>query len=100
MHLPWLGEQAVLRRSLRDGLGVGAPATVASTPVLAGDDDLSDREREVLKLVADGLTDAAIAERLVLSPHTIHRHVANIRLKLGQPSRGAAAADAVRRGLI
>ncbi len=61
---------------------------------------LSEREREVLRLVADGLEDAEIARRLIVSPHTVHRHVANIRAKLGQPSRAAAAAYAAREGLI
>jgi DNA-binding NarL/FixJ family response regulator len=54
----------------------------------------------VLRLVADGLSDGEIAERLFLSPHTVHRHVANIRTKLRQPSRAAAAAQAARDGLI
>ncbi len=62
--------------------------------------ELTPREREVLRLIADGLSDEAIAERLVLSPHTVHRHVANIRSKLRQPSRAAAAAQAIRDGLI
>ena len=53
---------------------------------------LSAREREVLALVADGLSNAAIAKRLSLSDHTIKRHVANILLKLDLPTRAAAAA--------
>jgi pimeloyl-ACP methyl ester carboxylesterase/DNA-binding CsgD family transcriptional regulator len=53
---------------------------------------LSTREREVLKLVADGMTNAAIAKRLRLSDHTVKRHVANILLKLDLPTRAAAAA--------
>jgi DNA-binding CsgD family transcriptional regulator len=53
-----------------------------------------------LELVASGLSDAEIADRLVLSPHTVHRHVANIRAKLRLPSRAAAAAHAARIGLI
>lgn len=53
---------------------------------------LSAREREVLTLVADGLSNAAIAERLHLSDHTVKRHVANILLKLDLPTRAAAAA--------
>ncbi|MGZ4617034.1 MAG: helix-turn-helix domain-containing protein, partial [Actinomycetes bacterium] len=40
----------------------------------------------------DGLTDEQIAERLFLSSHTVHRHVANARTKLGVRSRAAAAA--------
>jgi len=57
------------------------------------------REREVLALLADGLTNRQIAERLVVSEHTVHRHVANILRKLDLPSRSAAAAHAVRAGL-
>ena len=55
---------------------------------------LSRREREVLTLVADGLSDREIAERIAVSPHTVHRHVANIRHKLGSGSRAAAVAEA------
>ncbi len=62
--------------------------------------ELSRREREVLRLVAEGLGDAEIAERLVLSPHTVHRHVANILRKLGLHSRSAAAVAASRAGLL
>ena len=62
--------------------------------------ELTPREREVLKLVAQGLSDAEIAERLVLSQHTVHRHVANVRAKLRLPSRAAAVAYAARAGLL
>jgi DNA-binding CsgD family transcriptional regulator len=62
--------------------------------------DLTSRELEVLRLVARGLSDAEIAERLVLSPHTVHRHVANVRSKLRLPSRSAAVAYAAREGLL
>ncbi len=61
---------------------------------------LTARELEILRLVAEGLTDAEIAARLFLSPHTIHRHLANVRTKLGQPSRAAAVAQASRLGLL
>ena len=61
---------------------------------------LSSRELDILRLVAAGLSDARIAERLFLSPHTVHRHVANIRTKLDVASRAAAVADATRRGLL
>ena len=62
--------------------------------------ELTPREREVLTLVAQGLSDAEIAERLVVSPHTVHRHVANVRTKLRLPSRAAAVAYATREGLL
>jgi pimeloyl-ACP methyl ester carboxylesterase/DNA-binding CsgD family transcriptional regulator len=66
------------------------PAARAGEP--AGLDALSAREREVLTLVADGLSNAVIAQRLKLSDHTVKRHVANILLKLDLPTRAAAAA--------
>ncbi len=61
--------------------------------------DLTPREQEVVHLLADGLTNRQIAERLVVSEHTVHRHVTNILRKLSLPSRAAAAAYAVRAGL-
>jgi LuxR family transcriptional regulator, maltose regulon positive regulatory protein len=65
-----------------------------------GPGDLTPREREVLRLLADGLTNRQIAERLVVSEHTVHRHVTNLLRKLELPSRTAAAAHAVRSGLL
>jgi pimeloyl-ACP methyl ester carboxylesterase/DNA-binding CsgD family transcriptional regulator len=59
-------------------------------------DILSAREHEVLELVADGLSNAAIAVELSLSEHTAKRHVANILLKLDLPTRAAAAAMIAR----
>jgi len=61
---------------------------------------LSTREIEVLKLVGEGLSNPEIAARLVLSPHTVHRHVANIMSKLMVTSRTAAVGLAARRGLL
>lgn len=97
-HLPWHGDADEALASVVEFLGLPLPAVHATG---AGSvDELSDREREVLRLVAEGLSDADIAARLVLSPHTVHRHVANIRRKLGLRSRSAAAAAAARAGLI
>jgi ATP/maltotriose-dependent transcriptional regulator MalT len=62
--------------------------------------ELSPREVDILRLVAEGSSDAQIAERLFLSPHTVHRHVANIRTKLRTPSRAAAVAEATKLGLL
>jgi len=62
--------------------------------------ELSAREVEVLRLVADGLGDRQIAAQLTLSEHTVHRHVANIHAKLRCSSRAAAVALAHRRGLL
>lgn len=54
----------------------------------------------MLRLVAEGLSDQQIAARLVLSPHTVHRHVANIYTRLGCSSRPAAVAEAARQDLL
>jgi DNA-binding NarL/FixJ family response regulator len=61
--------------------------------------ELTPRQLEVLRLVTDGLTNRQIAERLVVSEHTVHRHVTNLLRKLDLPSRTAAAALAARLGL-
>lgn len=61
---------------------------------------LTNREREVLRLIASGHTDRKIAETLIISPRTVNRHVCNIFGKLEVPSRAAAAVQAVRSGLI
>jgi len=77
-------------------LGYGAEQTRGGRPP----GDLTARELEVLRLVAQGLSDAEIAERIVVSPHTVHRHMANVRAKLRAPSRAAAVAYAARTGLL
>ncbi len=61
---------------------------------------LTARELEILTLVADGLSNPMIAERLVISEHTVHRHVANVFVKLGVSSRAAAVALAAERDLL
>lgn len=61
---------------------------------------LTRREVEVLRLVAQGLSNPEIAERLVLSEHTVHRHLANILRKLTLPTRAAAAVWGARHGLV
>lgn len=60
---------------------------------------LSEREAEVLRLVASGTTNREIAEILFISERTVHRHVSNIFVKLGVTSRAAAAAFAVEHDL-
>ena len=61
---------------------------------------LSDREAEVLGLVAEGLSNKLIAHRLSISEHTVKTHVASIFAKLGASSRTGAVSQAIRRGLV
>jgi two-component system nitrate/nitrite response regulator NarL len=61
---------------------------------------LSAREREILKLIADGLSAPRIGARLHLSPATVKTHLQHIYEKLGVSERAAAVAAAMRRGLL
>ena len=61
---------------------------------------LTARELQVLRLLAEGATNKAIAGRLVLSDRTVDRHVSNIFIKLGVPSRSAATAYAYEHQLV
>jgi DNA-binding CsgD family transcriptional regulator len=60
----------------------------------------SPRERECLRLAADGCTYAEVAERLCLSPLTVRNHFDNIRVLTGTRTTTHAVADAIRRGII
>jgi NarL family two-component system response regulator LiaR len=62
--------------------------------------DLTERERDVLALLVEGLNNRQIAGRLVVSPSTVKSHVSHILAKLGVASRTEAAALAVRHGII
>lgn len=61
---------------------------------------LTNRELDVLRLVAEGHTDREVAEALVISPRTVNRHLSNIFVKLDVPGRAAAVACAIRQGLV
>ncbi|HMC55127.1 MAG TPA: LuxR C-terminal-related transcriptional regulator [Gemmatimonadaceae bacterium] len=61
---------------------------------------LTGRQVEILRLVAQGMSNAVIAKRLRLSEHTVKRHVANLLTRLGLSSRAAAAAHAAKEGLL
>jgi len=61
---------------------------------------LTRREKEVLYLVADGLTNEQIAERLCLSRHTVRAHLYSVFCKLGVGTRGAAVRYARQQGII
>ena len=93
-------ELAVARRGFA---GVGAAPGVQQIDKLQGrarPAGLTEREVEVLKLVAEGRSNPEIAQVLVLSPKTVERHLSNIFTKLDVPSRTAAAAYAHEHGLM
>ena len=73
---------------------------VESGEDLASYDGLTDREREILQLIAEGKTAANIAEDLHISPHTVHSHRDNIMTKLDLHDRAALIRYAIRRGLV
>ena len=70
------------------------------TPPPAANDLLSPREQEVLQLIAAGLTNQEIADKLVIAPSTAKRHVMNIYNKLGINNRAEATARAYELGLV
>ena len=75
-------------------------ARLAAEPEWAGPDDLSDRETEVLRLIALGHTNNEIAEALYLSVRTVESHRAHIQQKLGMTSRSDLVRYALDRGLV
>ena len=77
-----------------------AAAILAPLHGRTSDGPLTERQIEVLRLLATGLTNGEIARDLHLSEHTVHRHIANIYSALGLGSRAAAAAYAAGHGLI
>jgi ATP/maltotriose-dependent transcriptional regulator MalT len=83
---------------------LGAAPDVAVVDSLLGssvaEHGLTARELEVLRLVAAGRSNRAIASELVISEHTVARHIQNIFRKLGVPSRTAASAFAYEHGLV
>ncbi|MEQ1869985.1 MAG: LuxR C-terminal-related transcriptional regulator [Vicinamibacterales bacterium] len=86
-------------QAVRDRL-TPTPAQMATPGATREKSGLTTRELEVLRLISSGLSNPAIADRLCISEHTVHRHVANTLTKLDVPSRSAAVAQAARLGLL
>jgi two-component system, NarL family, response regulator LiaR len=74
--------------------------TIRKPRVAAADDDLTGREIDVIKLVAKGLSNKDIADRLFIGEPTVRTHVSSILMKLGLPNRTQAALYALREGLV
>ncbi len=87
----WHGWRVAELEAVQRRLGIG--------PEVGGPDSLTPREREVAALLAEGLTNAGVADRLYISPRTAAVHVSNILSKLGMSSRTEVATWAVREGL-
>ena len=90
----WLSP-AVARQVVGRAVGQAAPEPPQSPPL-----PLTPREMEVLQLLAQGLDNAAIAQRLVLTKRTVQNHVSNIYGKLEVTTRTEAALYAIRHGLV
>lgn len=95
------GLVAVDRRLATQLFAAPEPAvTSAAERVTVGQDMLTARELEVLQLLAQGLPNKIIAQRLHVSEHTVKFHVSSIMLKLGAASRTEAVTLAARKGLL
>jgi LuxR family maltose regulon positive regulatory protein len=88
--------EAARARDLLRTLGA-PPKTIRAS---RRDQLLTPRELEILRLVSEGLTDGQVAARLVLSKHTVHRHLQNAYARLGCSSRASAVAKANRLNLL
>ncbi len=98
-------ELAAAIRAARAGLPTLAPEAAqvlirAATQPRGPGDDLTPREREVLRLMAQGKNNPEIADRLVVSRSTVKFHISSILAKLGAASRTEAVAFALQNGLV
>jgi len=85
-------------RSVLNGKKVIPPEIAATMVSHVADDELSMRELQILRYVAEGLSNKLIADRLSLSPDTVKSHLANVMAKLNANDRTHAVTIAVKRG--
>ncbi|MBA2631133.1 MAG: response regulator transcription factor [Thermoleophilaceae bacterium] len=98
-HLPSLG--TLIREIVNRNIVTALPASLVEGPVaLLGHDPLTAREREILGLVADGLTNARIGRELWVTEQTVKFHLSNIYRKLGVSNRTEASRYAYTHGLL
>ena len=88
---------SVAQKALRQFAALPGEATTGSAPLC---DDLTEREREVLTLIGQGLTNKEIARQLCISEKTVKNHIANIFSKLHVNDRTQAVLYAIRQGLV
>jgi len=87
-------------RSVHAGNRRVPPEVAACLAEHLGDDDLTDRELEVLQLIRDGYRNKQIADRLAIAETTVNFHIKNLVDKLGANDRTHAVTIALRRGLL
>lgn len=87
-------------RAVAAGLGVFSPAHLESASTSRPPSTLTAREREVLRMIAEGLANKEIAWRLGISDHTVKFHVSALLGKLGAGSRAEAISAGIRQGVI
>lgn len=100
-----LGEVTAAVRAAAAGEAVISPELLSRllpklTRTAGPEPELTRREQEVLDMLAQGLSNAAIAEQLTVSVHTVRNHIANLSAKLGAHSKLEVLSIAIRRGLL
>ena len=90
----------VIDTSLAESLVPTAPATLPSGTPGKGKGELTEREKQVVQLLSEGLSNKLIADRLGISDHTAKFHVNGVMMKLGASTRTEAVVEAMRRGLV
>lgn len=100
-----LGEVTAAVRAAAAGEAVISPEMLTRllpklTRSAGPEPELTRREQEVLNMLAQGLSNAAIAEQLTVSVHTVRNHIANLSAKLGAHSKLEVLSIAIRRGLL
>jgi DNA-binding NarL/FixJ family response regulator len=91
----------VMDAALAESLVPAQPVKAATTTTNGkGRGELTERERQVVQLLSEGLSNKLIADRLGISDHTAKFHVNGVMMKLGASTRTEAVVEAMRRGLI